>query len=507
MNPQISEAPLYDLACASGLTPSVLCLSPITFKSIVGSIMDLLIEQAVPAIVWAKLPRGEVWQAELEQYGRSSHPPEALYWFKNQREALNGSTSGPKAVAPNAVQVLLPPQSCLKREYFLVVWSAQIQVTLLAHRSRSAQPQPSLDSSVRIGDGQDEGQLEGDRKQQLLSLCAFDADLTQQIVAQIATVIAQPNASQINLPGDFEPAIATEIVDRWQQQIAALSPSSTSTSLSKLYAKQLQRQEESWQRSTVHRRRAETSEALQLQNAELLDTVRMKDDFLNTVGQELRTPLTTIKTALKLLGSPNLKPTQRQRYLDMIEQECDRQSSLITRLLELVQLDQMADQRVQSLHLSEVVPGVVSTYQPLAEEKGVRLDYVVPIDLPPIACVNTWLKQIVINLLHNGIKFTPTGGQVWVRAKPHGAHVQLEIRDTGIGIAASEIPKIFDRFYRGRSSQDETLSGTGLGLTIVQQLLIHCGGTISVQSKLGEGSAFQVLLPIYREAAVNEPQL
>jgi signal transduction histidine kinase len=111
--------------------------------------------------------------------------------------------------------------------------------------------------------------------------------------------------------------------------------------------------------------------------------------------------------------------------------------------------------------------------------------------------MTNWLKQIVINLLHNGIKFTPRGGQVWVRAKQQGDYVQLEIRDTGIGIAPSEIPKIFDRFYRVRQSTDDS-SGAGLGLTIVQQLLLHCGGSISVKSKLGEGSTFNVLLPVYR---------
>ena len=104
----------------------------------------------------------------------------------------------------------------------------------------------------------------------------------------------------------------------------------------------------------------------------------------------------------------------------------------------------------------------------------------------------------MINLLHNGVKFTPRGGQVWVRAKQQGDYIQLEFRDTGIGIAPSEVPKIFDRFYRVRQSLDEEISGAGLGLTIVQKLLLHCGGSISVKSRVGEGSVFNVLLPIYR---------
>jgi histidine kinase (EC 2.7.13.3) len=169
-------------------------------------------------------------------------------------------------------------------------------------------------------------------------------------------------------------------------------------------------------------------------------------------------------------------------------------------VLELVQLENMDDTAVtQPLRLSDVVPGIVSTYQPLAQEKGILLAYTVPQDLPAVSCTVPWLRQILINLLHNGIKFTPKGGRVWVLAKLQGDYVQIEVRDTGIGIAAADIPKIFDRFYRVRQAgSGEDPSGAGLGLSIVQQLLLKCGGSISVKSKPGEGSTFNVMLPVYR---------
>jgi two-component system, OmpR family, phosphate regulon sensor histidine kinase PhoR len=518
-SPSVSDVPLYDLAAGAIPQPTVLQLSPMTFKSIVSSIVDLLSELTSEtgtetgtepdssAIVWAKLPKGEVWQTELERCAQAS-PGSQVYLFQNPQDSFS-FLSSEDTDTPRTAQsapVVIPTPTALRREYFLVVWSGQMQVTLVAHRLRGGAQAKSPPTSFDSVGGSLDRQDSTEPKQQLLCLCVPDASLTESVVRTIAaTIVAPEPQAAIELEAiDLEllppKLLALENwIDLWQQQIAALPPSPTLHCLGSLLTKQLQKQEENWQRSTVYRKQAESAESLQLQNVELLNTVRMRDEFLNTVGQELRTPLTTIKTALKLLNSPNFKPPQRQRYMDLIDRECDRQSSLITRLLELVQLDQRADQdEVQSLHLSEVVPGVVSTYQPLAEEKGVRLTYAVPDDLPPIACVSNWLKQIVINLLHNGIKFTPTGGQVWVRAKPHGTHVQLEFRDTGIGIAPSEIPKIFDRFYRGRSSGDESASSTGLGLTIVQQLLVYCGGTISVQSKLGEGSCFHVLLPIYQ---------
>jgi signal transduction histidine kinase len=182
--------------------------------------------------------------------------------------------------------------------------------------------------------------------------------------------------------------------------------------------------------------------------------------------------------------------------MQLLHIQCDRQNSLLTGLLELLQLERNSSAVLQPLHLIDIVPGVVSTYQPLAREKGILLGYTVSDHLPMVSCLETWIRHIVINLLHNSIKFTPAGGQVLVHAKLQGDCVQLEFRDTGIGIAPNEIPRIFDPFYRGRPALSEDIPGAGLGLTIVHQLLLQCGGSISVTSKLGEGSTFKVLLPV-----------
>jgi signal transduction histidine kinase len=221
-----------------------------------------------------------------------------------------------------------------------------------------------------------------------------------------------------------------------------------------------------------------------------------KDEIVADLMQELRTPITNIKTALKLLESPAIKHKQRQRYLDTIGRECDRQNSLVNGALQLLALDlDRAETEPTAIKLAEIIPGVVSIYQPLAEEKGIKLGYTVPDDLPMVIFTESWLKQIAIDLLHNGIKYTPPGGQVFVEGSVQGDYVQLEFRDTGIGIASTEIPKIFDRFYRGRNLLTENSNGAGLGLTIVQNILLRAGGSISVTSKEGEGSQFRVLLP------------
>jgi hypothetical protein len=203
-----------------------------------------------------------------------------------------------------------------------------------------------------------------------------------------------------------------------------------------------------------------------------------------------------MKTALRLIDTAQPKPTQRQLYMQLLHTECDRQNSLLTGLLDLVNLDSDPQPTIMpAVQIADIVPGIVSTYQPLAEEKGIQLGYTVLPNLPLVSCLESWLRQIIINLLHNSLKFTPIGGQVKVWTTLQGEYVQLAFSDTGIGIADSELPKIFDSFYRGRSTIAEEI-GAGLGLTIVQQLLLRCGGSISVTSKLGEGSQFKVLLPV-----------
>jgi two-component system, OmpR family, phosphate regulon sensor histidine kinase PhoR len=227
-----------------------------------------------------------------------------------------------------------------------------------------------------------------------------------------------------------------------------------------------------------------------------LSLSEFKDESIAHLMQELCTPLTNIKTALKLLESPALKQAQRQRYLGLIRDECDRQNALINGASRLLALEREADRfGIVPIQLSQIIPGLVSTYQPLAEEKGVRLGYTVAEDLPTIFCVEMWVRQIAIDLLHNGIKYTHSGGHVFVRASLQGEYVQLEFRDSGIGMPTNEIPKIFDRFYRVRNLLEEENNGAGLGLTIVQNILQRCGGSISVVSQVGVGSKFRVLLP------------
>lgn len=530
----LQDVSLYELALSTDNPPHPLQLSPSTFKSLVTQFVDLLIDKRISATVWMKLPRGDVWEAELERLRRSSAAPHTIYAFSQNAppthtQALAEAESEPEmhsqeifdsissleaqlmsaetdaliddqGIIPmtsteSAHSVFLPIQSevQLRREYFMLILSDTFSVLLLAHRPRSIRQQLTNDNEGSENGVESNQAMEGgDRKHLLLTLCSFDSIILQKVLTGIHMAVV----SSTNTEHREELSI---LLENWATVTAPANNLQLSPDiLNYLVMQQIQVQEDIWHGAAEDRRKAEMATALQLDNEELQNALRLKNEFLKNVGQELRTPLSSMKTALTLLESPNMRPPQRQRYMDLLTQECDRQSSLITSVLSLLQLEDAEDNTaLMPINLADVVPGVVSTYQPLAQEKGLMLAYTIPDDLPPVSCTTNWIRQIIINLIHNSIKFTRQGGQVWVRAKQQGDYVQIEVRDTGVGISQADLPRIFERFYRGRHAPNGDTSGAGLGLAIVQQLLLRCGGSISARSKVGEGSTFIVLLEIF----------
>jgi hypothetical protein len=462
--PSTPDVSLYQLAVETLAPSQSFSVSPATLKSLVGSLIDVLIEEKIPATLWVKLPPTEGWQAELKRYQRMADVAQTIYFCtcfgdrlvdETHRVGQTANVKGESSCFP----VQLAAGSQLKREYFLIVFSKRISGLIVAYP-----PEPAKAAISR-------------QSQPLLAICSFERQVIQRVLEGIRGVIAVADTT------------SKELLERWETLFPLPCAFDEKALLTQLLVTQVQRTEEILQQATPS-----VSD----------DNLRSKDELLRRVVQELRTPLTNMKTALKLLDSPQLKPAQRQRYMQLLNTQCDRQNSLITGLLELVQLDGEPQPTVMpSVQLATIVPGIVSTYQPIAQEKGIQLGYTVPTELPCVSCLETWLRQIVINLLHNSLKFTPTGGQVKVQATLQGEYVQLAISDTGIGIAAGEIPKIFDSFYRGRLTTGEDI-GAGLGLTIVQQLLLRCSGSISVTSRLGEGSNFKVLLPVASPTATED---
>jgi signal transduction histidine kinase len=220
-------------------------------------------------------------------------------------------------------------------------------------------------------------------------------------------------------------------------------------------------------------------------------------DFLADVSHELRTPLAALRTFNELLKQQAAgDPEARAEFLDSSGQQIDRLDWLAQNLLELSKLDSglvLLDLRPDDLRAA--VESAVEQARPAARKRGVGLE----LDLPerPVRLRHDpqRIGQVVSNLVGNAIKFTQRGGHISVAVRPSSDGAQIEVDDTGIGIDTAELPRIFERFYRGTRANEARGSGSGLGLAIVRSIVDMHGGTVVVESRVGAGSKFIVSLP------------
>ena len=224
---------------------------------------------------------------------------------------------------------------------------------------------------------------------------------------------------------------------------------------------------------------------------------RLKDQFVSNVSHELRTPLTNIILNLQLLerGSPD----KRAQYQATLRREAERLKGMIEDLLDLSRLDrQTAPMQLAPLNLHELLGPLVADRMTQAAERGLTLEFLPTAPVAQVLAEASVLTQVVSNLLTNALNYTPAGGSVTVQTYPQRALAQnwitLTVRDSGPGIAAHELPHLFDRFYRGEVGRRAKAPGTGLGLAITKAILDQLGGRITVESQPGYGAAFTVWL-------------
>jgi signal transduction histidine kinase len=220
-------------------------------------------------------------------------------------------------------------------------------------------------------------------------------------------------------------------------------------------------------------------------------------DFLADVSHELRTPIAALRTFNELMREQAAEdPAARAEFLESSGQQIDRLDWLAQNLLELSKLDSglvMLDLRPDDLRAA--VESAVEQARPAARRRGIELALATPDRPLRIRHDPQRIGQVVSNLVGNAIKFTPRGGSVRVDVRPNQDGAEIEVTDTGVGIDAAELPRIFDRFYRGTLANEARGSGSGLGLAIVRSIVDMHDGTVTVQSRLGSGSTFLVTLP------------
>lgn len=239
-------------------------------------------------------------------------------------------------------------------------------------------------------------------------------------------------------------------------------------------------------------------EILRLRAQDLEDANRVKDEFLATMSHELRTPLTSILGWSRLLQSNQLSDKEKERAVQVIQRNAEAQSKLIEDLLDVSRIiTGKLKIEFQPVSFASITEGVINSLGPAIDAKQVQLETEIDPAAGPILGDPARLQQIVTNLLSNAIKFTPNGGSIYVGLERRDSHVQLEVRDTGVGIAAEHLPHIFERFRQVDSSNVRAHGGLGLGLAIVDYLARQQGGTVSASSEgLGKGATFTVEFPL-----------
>jgi PAS domain S-box-containing protein len=226
---------------------------------------------------------------------------------------------------------------------------------------------------------------------------------------------------------------------------------------------------------------------------------RAKSEFVSTVSHELRTPMTAIKGYTDLLhaGAVGEINAEQQRFLGIIKSNTDRLTALINDLLDISRVETGRVRfEPRPLQVSTVVSDVVNALAGQAEMKQQALTYEVQAGLPDIMGDEDRLNQVLTNLIGNAIRYTPEGGEIDVRAYLVDSAVRVDVQDTGIGIASEELGRIFERFYRADHPVVQEASGTGLGLSIVKMFVEMHGGRVWVESQVGEGSTFTLVLPL-----------
>jgi heavy metal sensor kinase len=217
--------------------------------------------------------------------------------------------------------------------------------------------------------------------------------------------------------------------------------------------------------------------------------------FTADASHELRTPLTALRTEVEVALGKSLSPAEHQQLLAGLLEELVRMSRLTDQLLTLSRRDAGVEQfNPVPLDLAGLAASVVEVMRPLAESRGLHLHF----DERARVTVEGdegRLRQVVVNVLDNALKYTPEGGRVAVRVDRHGRNAVLLVEDTGVGIAAEHLPHIFERFYRVDRARSRSEGGAGLGLSIARSIVAAHGGSIALTSVPGQGTVCTVTLP------------
>ncbi|MCC7478680.1 PAS domain-containing protein [bacterium] len=224
----------------------------------------------------------------------------------------------------------------------------------------------------------------------------------------------------------------------------------------------------------------------------------MRRDFVANVSHELKTPLTAIRGFVETMVEDQEMPAERrQHFVRRINDQTQRLSAIVSDLLTISRIESGGtEMEREALDLRDVARDCERLLSPAAEAKRICLSVDIPEQAVRVLGDREALRQALSNLVDNAVKYTPEGGQVWLRVRVEERMAVAEVQDTGIGISPQDQQRIFERFYRVDKARSRELGGTGLGLSIVKHITLALGGRVGLDSSLGKGSTFRMELPL-----------
>lgn len=242
------------------------------------------------------------------------------------------------------------------------------------------------------------------------------------------------------------------------------------------------------------------AEQINAQMAKLKDTDDLRRELVANVSHDLRTPLATLHGYIEtlLLKEDTLDSAQRHQYLEIAILHCKRLNKLVTELFELAKLDaQDTKLNREPFGLAELVQDTVQKFQLKACEKNIRINAQFEEALPFINADIGLVERVLENLIENALRYTPANGLIQLKLKPMNQSVAVQVSDTGCGIPAEALPRVFDRFYQLDKSRNSSPGSSGLGLAIAKRIVELHGSEIAVQSELNYGTTFTFQLPAH----------
>jgi signal transduction histidine kinase len=229
-----------------------------------------------------------------------------------------------------------------------------------------------------------------------------------------------------------------------------------------------------------------------------VEIIKIKSDFVSSVSHEFKTPLTSIKALAERLKEGKVKDQSKaEQYFSIISQDTEKLTRLVKNILDFSKIEEgKKEYELEETDVAQLVAQQIENFRKDEIQKGVKIQAQIPKDIPHLFVDRDALSQAVINLLDNASKFSADKKEVYVNVESDAENVIIEVKDQGVGIPQDEINKIFDKFYQGKSTLRHSITGTGLGLTLVKHIVEAHGGRIYVESKVGQGSSFSLIFSI-----------